>query len=165
MLNPLLPEDQQPWLLKRAKRSQLARVLPLAQGRSDPKFQGCTMKVPVAVIRLPHGPDGSSRGFDPNSPRFQALGPASLSSGSTADLEQEQQSRVMLRERYLRSLLAMAGQPVRFTMYERVKVTALFGTSDIDILNFQVSELQTPLGIQREALLRCSDIIAYSFEL
>ncbi|XP_077788383.1 gem-associated protein 7 isoform X1 [Podarcis muralis] len=148
-----------------AKSSQLARVLPLAQGRSDPKFQGYTMKVPVAVIRLPHGPDGSSRGFDPNSPRFQALGPASLSSGSTADLEQEQQSRVTLRERYLRSLSAMAGRPVRFTMYERVKVTALFGASDIDILNFQVSELQTPLGIQREALLRCSDIIAYSFEL
>ncbi|XP_062996003.1 gem-associated protein 7 [Elgaria multicarinata webbii] len=126
------------------------------------------MKVPVAVIRLPRGPDGSSRGFDPNSLRFQALGPASLSSaipGNAADLEQEQQGRVALRERYLRSLLAMAGRPVSFAMYERVNVTALFGASDIDILNFQVSELQTPLGVQREALLRCSDIIAYSFEL
>ncbi|XP_061452581.1 gem-associated protein 7 isoform X2 [Rhineura floridana] len=126
------------------------------------------MSAPVAVIRLPHGPDGSSRGFDPMSPRFQALGPTSLSSmvsGNTTDLEQEQQSRVMLRERYLRSLLAMAGRPVSFTMYEQVNVTALFGASDIDILNFQVSELQTPLGIQREALLRCSDVIAYSFEL
>uniref|UniRef100_H9G8Q1 SUZ-C domain-containing protein n=2 Tax=Anolis carolinensis TaxID=28377 RepID=H9G8Q1_ANOCA len=126
------------------------------------------MKVPVAVIRLPRGPDGSSRGFDPNSLRFQELGPASLSSmgrGNTADLELEQQSRVTLRERYLRSLLAMAGRPVHFTMHERVSITALFRASDIDILNFQVSELQTPLGIQREALLRCSDIIAYSFEL
>ncbi|XP_078236221.1 gem-associated protein 7 [Pogona vitticeps] len=125
------------------------------------------MKVPVPVIRLPRGPDGS-RGFDPNSLRFQTLGPASLSSmgsGNTENLEQEQQSRVALRERYLHSLRAMAGRPVRFTMYERVNVTALFGASDIDILNFQVSELQTPLGIQKEALLRCSDIIAYSFEL
>ncbi|XP_067317030.1 gem-associated protein 7-like [Anolis sagrei] len=126
------------------------------------------MKVAVAVIRLPRGPDGSSRGFDPNSLRFQELGPTSLSSmghGNTADLELEQQSRVVLRERYLRSLLAMAGQPVQFTLHERVSVTALFRASDIDILNFQVSELQTPLGIQKEALLRCSDIIAYSFEL
>ncbi|XP_053124850.1 gem-associated protein 7 [Hemicordylus capensis] len=132
-------------------------------------MQDCAMKVPVAVVRLPRGPDGTSRGFDPNSPRFQALGPTSLSSstvsGNTADVGREQQSRVALRERYLRSLLAMAGRPVGFTMYEKVSVTALFGAADIDILNFQVSELETPLGVQREALLRCSDIIAYSFEL
>nr|XP_056703488.1 gem-associated protein 7 [Euleptes europaea] len=126
------------------------------------------MKVPVAVIRLPRGPDGTSRGFDPSSPRFQVLGPSSLSSLVTpnpAKLEHEQQGRVALRERYLRSLLAMVGQPVSFTMYERVSVMALFGASDIDVLNFQVSELHTPLGVQKEALLRCSDIIAYSFEL
>ncbi|XP_077192742.1 gem-associated protein 7 isoform X2 [Paroedura picta] len=126
------------------------------------------MKTPVAVLRLPRGPDGTSRGFDPNSARFLALGPSSLSSlvtSNTAELEREQQGRVALRERYLRSLLAMAGRPVSFTMYEKVSVTALFGASDIDVLNFQVSELQTPLGVQREALLRCSDIIAYSFEL
>ncbi|XP_015684751.1 gem-associated protein 7 [Protobothrops mucrosquamatus] len=126
------------------------------------------MTVPVAVLRLPRGPDGSSRGFDPNSPRFQALGPSSLSSRACEDpanLQLEQEARVAMRERYLRSLLAMVGQPVNFVMYEKVNVTALFGASDIDILNFQVSGLQTPLGIQREALLRCSDIIAYSFEI
>ncbi|XP_066494326.1 gem-associated protein 7 [Tiliqua scincoides] len=120
------------------------------------------MKVPVAVVRLPRGPDGTSRGFDPNSPRFQALGPASLSSELSSE---QQQARVALRERYLRSLLAMAGQPVCFTMHEKVSITASFGASDIDILNFHVSDLETPLGVQREALLRCSDIIAYSFEL
>ncbi|XP_063168660.1 gem-associated protein 7 isoform X2 [Candoia aspera] len=133
-----------------------------------PCAAGYTMKVPVAVLRLPRGPDGSSRGFDPHSPRFQALGPSSLPSRACKDpaaLEQEQQARVTLREHYLRSLFAMVGQPVNFVMYEKVNVTALFGASDIDILNFQVSELQTPLGTQREALLRCSDIIAYSFEL
>uniref|UniRef100_A0A1W7RH70 Gem-associated protein 7 n=1 Tax=Agkistrodon contortrix contortrix TaxID=8713 RepID=A0A1W7RH70_AGKCO len=126
------------------------------------------MTVPVAVLRLPRGPDGSSRGFDPNSPRFQAVGPSSLPSRACenpANLELEQETRVAMRERYLRSLLAMVGQPVNFVMYEKVNVTALFGASDIDILNFQVSGLQTPLGIQREALLRCSDIIAYSFEI
>ncbi|XP_026571306.1 gem-associated protein 7 [Pseudonaja textilis] len=125
------------------------------------------MSAAVSVLRLPRGPDGSSRGFDPSSPRFQALGPSSLPSVAYKDpavLEEEQEARVALRERYLRSLLAMAGQPVNFTMYEKVNVTAFFGASDIDILNFHVSQLQTPLGVQREALLRCSDIIAYSFE-
>ncbi|XP_015282753.1 PREDICTED: gem-associated protein 7 [Gekko japonicus] len=131
-------------------------------------MQASTMKMPVAVVRLPRGPDGTSRGFDPSSPRFQALGPSSLFSKVTAnaaELEREQQGRVALRERYLRSLLAMVGRPVSFTMYEKVSVTALFGASDIDVLNFQVSELQTPLGVQKEAVLRCSDIVAYSFEL
>ncbi|XP_067412657.1 gem-associated protein 7 [Emydura macquarii macquarii] len=126
------------------------------------------MKVPVHVIRLPRGPDGTSRGFDPNSPRFQALSPTSLStlgSGDGAEREREQQGRVALRERYLRSLFAMAGRRVHFTMYERVNVSASFDASDIDILNFQVSDLQTPLGVHREALLRCSDIISYTFEL
>uniref|UniRef100_A0A8C0GLC2 Gem nuclear organelle associated protein 7 n=1 Tax=Chelonoidis abingdonii TaxID=106734 RepID=A0A8C0GLC2_CHEAB len=124
--------------------------------------------VPVSVIRLPHGPDGTSRGFDPNSPRYQALSPISISTmgcGNEADLEREQQARVALRERYLRSLIAMVGHTIHFTMYERVSVSAFFDASDIDILNFQVSDLQTPLGVHREALLRCSDIISYTFEL
>lgn len=123
----------------------------------------------VAVVRLPRGPDGTSRGFDPNSPRFQALGPASLASALSAcpdaEREEQQAARVALRERYLRSLLAMAGRPVRFTLHEKVSVAAVFGASDIDVLNFHVSDLETPLGVQREALLRCPDIIAYSFEL
>uniref|UniRef100_A0A8C8VQ85 Gem nuclear organelle associated protein 7 n=1 Tax=Pelusios castaneus TaxID=367368 RepID=A0A8C8VQ85_9SAUR len=125
-------------------------------------------RVPVSVLRLPRGPDGTSRGFDPNSPRYQALSSSSIStagSGNRADLEREQQGRVELRERYLRSLFAMAGHTVHFTMYERVNVSASFDASDIDILNFQVSNLQTPLGVHREALLRCSDIISYTFEL
>ncbi|NXE57780.1 GEMI7 protein, partial [Casuarius casuarius] len=50
-------------------------------------------------------------------------------------------------------------------LFERVSVAARFGASDLDGLNFQVSELQTPLGVQKEALLRCADIIAYTFHL
>ncbi|XP_019341400.2 gem-associated protein 7 [Alligator mississippiensis] len=123
------------------------------------------MAVPVGVTRLPRGPDGGSRGFDPSSARYRALGPTARPVAAGAELEREQRGRVALRERYLRSLLAMAGRPVRFALHERVGVSALFGASDRDILNFQVSELQTPLGVQREALLRCADIIAYSFEL
>ncbi|XP_069063832.1 gem-associated protein 7 [Pleurodeles waltl] len=125
------------------------------------------MKVPVTVTRLPRGPDGNSRGFDLNTPRGQALGFPGLSASrvDTEDLKRSQKVRAVLREHYLRSLLAMAGKMVCFTMYEKGTVEARFGTSDIDILNFQVYDLQTPLGVQKEALIRCSDVISYAFEL
>lgn len=77
----------------------------------------------------------------------------------------EQQARAALRERYLRSILAMVGRPVHFTLHERVQVDAHFGATDLDVANFHVSQLQTPLGVQGEALLRCADIISYSFQL
>ncbi|XP_007908992.2 gem-associated protein 7 [Callorhinchus milii] len=100
----------------------------------------------VAVLRLPRGPDGHSRGFDPNSPRFLALSPSSIQASDVGNsgwqLEREQSTRSALREGFLRSLLGAVGRPLHLTMYERVKVNATFGASDIDILNFQVSNLQ-----------------------
>ncbi|MBN3310381.1 gem-associated protein 7 [Amia ocellicauda] len=128
------------------------------------------MKIPVCVLRLPRGPEPNSRGFDPNSPRYQALCPATISASTGTGVDpagwrSEQCARSLLRERYLRSLLAMTGRAVRFTMYERVCVAATFGAADIDVLNFQVTDLQTPLGVQKQALLRCPDVISYSFEM
>ncbi|KAL7879025.1 hypothetical protein AOLI_G00099990 [Acnodon oligacanthus] len=117
------------------------------------------MKTPVSVLRLPRGPEPNSRGFDPNSPRYIALCPTTIpaSQGNKVDsvnLEEEQQLRSELRERFLRSLIAMTDKQVQFHLYEKVQVQAKFGASDIDVLNFQVSDLQTPLGVQKEALLR-----------
>ncbi|XP_036381292.1 gem-associated protein 7 [Megalops cyprinoides] len=128
------------------------------------------MRMPVSVLRLPRGPDPNSRGFDPNSPRYIALCPTTISASSesrtdTDVLREEQRARSFLRERYLRSLLAMSQKQVQFNMFERVQVKATFGASDIDVLNFQVSDLQTPLGVQKEALIRCPDVISYSLEL
>ncbi|XP_031429003.1 gem-associated protein 7 isoform X2 [Clupea harengus] len=124
-------------------------------------------KAPVTVLRLPRGPDPNSRGFDPNSPRFIALCPTSIpsSAGEGACIEEEQRSRSELRERFLRTLIKMSNKPVNFDMYEGVQVRAKFGASDIDVLNFQVSELQTPIGVQKEALLRCHDMISFSFDV
>ncbi|CAO2626644.1 Gem-associated protein 7 [Lemmus lemmus] len=121
-----------------------------------------TIPVPVPVLRLPRGPDGFSRGFIPDGrrtllrPKVPEVGGEEL---------QEQRARATLRERYLRSLLAMVGHPVSFTLHEGVHVTAHFGATDLDVANFYVSQLQTPIGVQAEALLRCSDIISYSFKL
>ncbi|KAK7160886.1 hypothetical protein R3I93_008527 [Phoxinus phoxinus] len=126
-----------------------------------------SMKTPVSVLRLPRGPDPNSRGFDPNSPRFIALCPTTLSSSSSSGAvdEEEQRLRSDLRERFLRTLLLMTDKQVEFNMHEKVRVRARFGASDIDVLNFQVSGLETPLGVQKEALLRCQDVISCSFEL
>ncbi|NP_001186966.1 gem-associated protein 7 [Danio rerio] len=125
------------------------------------------MKTPVGVLRLPRGPEPNSRGFDPNSPRFQALCPTSLtssSSSSSVDVE-EQRLRAEQREHFLRTLLLMTDKRVDFQLLEKLRMRGRFGASDIDVLNFQVSDLETPLGVQKEALLRCHDIISCSFEL
>ncbi|KAL6083695.1 hypothetical protein STEG23_027686 [Scotinomys teguina] len=123
--------------------------------------------VPVPVLRLPRGPDAFSRGFAPDG-RRTLLRPKvpEVEEGQSQDpLElQEQRARATLRERYLRSLLAMVGHPVSFMLHEGVHVTAQFGATDLDVANFYVSQLQTPIGVQAEALLRCSDIISYSFK-
>ncbi|XP_077990738.1 gem-associated protein 7-like [Glandiceps talaboti] len=97
--------------------------------------------------------------------------PAANNTGSTSEdaqtfkLNEEQSTRAFLRRRFLESLVAMGNQRVEFTMHGQTKVVAKFGTSDIDILHFQVSQLETPIGMQPEALLRCSDIISYKFEV
>lgn len=133
-------------------------------------IENISMAVPVSVLRLPKGPDPNSRGFDPNSPRFIALCrttiPTSIPTGADAEqLQREQQARSQLRENFLRCLLSTTDKKVQFNMYENVKVEATFGASDIDVLNFQVSNLHTPIGVQKEALIRCQDVISYTFEI
>ncbi|XP_071380346.1 gem-associated protein 7 [Centroberyx affinis] len=129
-----------------------------------------SMATPVPVLRLPKGPDPNSRGFDPRSPRFIALCPTSISTSTASEtdadqLQKEQRARSVLRESFLRCLISMTNKKVQFHMYEKVKVEATFGASDIDVLNFQVSDLQTPIGVQKEALIRCQDVISYSFDV
>ncbi|XP_026189137.1 gem-associated protein 7 [Mastacembelus armatus] len=127
------------------------------------------MATPVSVLRLPKGPDPSSRGFDPSSPRFIALCRTSIPTAAApeADAEQlqtEQHARSVLRETFLRCLLSMSNKKVRFHMHGKVKLEATFGASDIDILNFQVSDLHTPIGVQKEALIRSQDVIWFTFD-
>ncbi|KAM9358733.1 gem-associated protein 7 [Symphorus nematophorus] len=128
------------------------------------------MATPVSVLRLPKGPDPNSRGFDPTSPRFIALCRTTIPTSATSEadaeqLQREQHTRSVLRETFLRCLLAMTNKKIRFHMYEKVKVEATFGASDIDVLNFQVSDLHTPIGVQKEALIRCQDVISLSFDI
>ncbi|NXI37191.1 GEMI7 protein, partial [Galbula dea] len=120
--------------------------------------------VPVGVLRLPWGPEGSSRGFSPSSPRYQAfLGGAGEGGGAEEAAAAAQGTRAALRQRYLRSLAAAKGHPTRFYLWGGVQVDAVFGAADVEAVAIQVDSLQTPLGVQGAALLRCSDILAYSF--
>lgn len=123
----------------------------------------------MPVLRLPRGPEGLSRGFAPDGRRapLKPEVPETPESPVVHERQesQEQRARAVLRERYLRSLLAMVGRQVSFTLHEGVHVTALFGATDVDVANFYVLQLQTPIGVQAEALLRCSDIVAYTFRL
>ncbi|XP_007458605.1 PREDICTED: gem-associated protein 7 [Lipotes vexillifer] len=124
------------------------------------------LTIPVPVLRLPRGPDGSSRGFAPDGRRapLKPVVPEIPPESQESRESQEQRARATLRELYLRSLLAMVGRQVSFTFHEGVHVTAHFGATDLDVANFYVSQLQTPIGVQAEALLRCSDIISYTFK-
>lgn len=119
----------------------------------------------MPVLRLPRGPDGLNRGFAPDGHRapLKPEVPEVLEPPESRE-SREQQARASLRERYLRSLLAMVGRQVCFTLHEGVQVIAHFGATDLDVANFYVSQLQTPIGVQAEALLRCSDIISYTFK-
>lgn len=128
------------------------------------------MATPVPVLRLPKGPDPNSRGFDPNSPRFIALCRTSISTSAASELDpeelqKEQHARSVLREKFLRCLFAMTNKQVYFNLHEKVKVEATFGASDIDVLNFQVSDLHTPIGVQKEALIRSRDVISCHFDV
>uniref|UniRef100_A0A8C8ZRV5 Gem-associated protein 7 n=1 Tax=Prolemur simus TaxID=1328070 RepID=A0A8C8ZRV5_PROSS len=126
------------------------------------------LTIPVPVLWLPQGPDGLSRGFAPNGCRAplkpEVSGIPECLIAQESPESQEQWARATLWERYLRSLLAMVGHQVSFTLREGVHVAAHFGATDLDVANFYMSQLQTPIGVQAEALLRCSDIISYIFK-
>ena len=80
------------------------------------------------------------------------------------DIEDEQSARAFLRDRFLRVVFACYGKPASFSMHERTHVEALFRGTDIDMEKFQVSELQTPMGVVPEALIRSSDVLSFTVD-
>ncbi|NXV07041.1 GEMI7 protein, partial [Cettia cetti] len=118
--------------------------------------------VPVPILRLPRGPDSSgSRGFC-SAPRNSANSPNPDDSRDSSEL---QRARAALRERFLRLLRRARGRPVRFRLWNGLGVDAEFGAADVQSGTFQVDSLRTPLGIQGAALLRCGDVLEFSFPL
>ena len=101
---------------------------------------------------------------DPSSPSYQ-ISPECESKVLTTDIEAEQDARAQLRDVFLRSIFASCNKPACFLMHEKTQVEAIFVATDINIENFQVSELQTPMGVVNEALLRSSDVLSFTIDL
>uniref|UniRef100_A0A8C9FYL3 SUZ-C domain-containing protein n=1 Tax=Pavo cristatus TaxID=9049 RepID=A0A8C9FYL3_PAVCR len=130
------------------------------------------MAIPVSVLRLPRGPDGSGRGFSPTSPHSRGEPPE-----VTEMTKATQATRAALRRRFLLTLAAARGQPVTFVLCQRVRVSAVLGAAWVPdgtevgghngsaAVAFQVDALQTPLGVQRAALLRGRDVVVFGFQM
>lgn len=80
------------------------------------------------------------------------------------EIEDEQNARAFLRERFLRTLFATYNKAACFSMHEKTQVEAIFRATDIDMENFQVSALLTPMGVLPEALLRSSDVLFFTVD-
>ncbi|KAF7399484.1 hypothetical protein HZH68_008076 [Vespula germanica] len=77
---------------------------------------------------------------------------------------EKQEARAFLRERFLRVITGIVGKKTKFSLYENSHVVGEFRGSDIDCLELFVRNLETPLGIIPEAILRVNDIISMNVD-
>lgn len=78
-------------------------------------------------------------------------------------LRDQQESRAFLRERFLGGMTMLVGRTATFRMFGNTLVTAEFGGIDFSFQEVFVKDLVTPIGVQKTALLRTSDVINISF--
>ena len=95
----------------------------------------------------------------------QSTIPALTMVDTAEDRSEEQAARSFLRRRFLHFLIAVSKQKMDFVMHEHTNVSGEFGMMDIDVQQVQVSNLQTPIGVQKEAILRTSDIVAFTLKV
>ena len=77
----------------------------------------------------------------------------------------KQNQRAILRDRFLRMLMQMDGKHLTIETYQGATVTANFRSIDYDICNLHVSNLNTPIGMMPNALIRYSDILNIKFSV
>ena len=71
---------------------------------------------------------------------------------------------VKLLSCYKLLLLPFLGEAAVFIMHENMKLTGQFGCSNSDLKHVYATDLKTPIGVCKDTLLRCSDIIAIEFK-
>ncbi|KAL3889970.1 hypothetical protein ACJMK2_002284 [Sinanodonta woodiana] len=76
----------------------------------------------------------------------------------------KQELRAFLRERFLRMMGSLNGQEADIFMFEKTKVSGQIRAIDINIQQVQIADLQTPIGIIPNAVLRVSDTISLTVE-
>ncbi|ESO96619.1 hypothetical protein LOTGIDRAFT_143921 [Lottia gigantea] len=75
-----------------------------------------------------------------------------------------QDQRTILREKFLRMLGGLSGVEAKLVLYEKATVTGKIGPTDVDFHHIQISNLQTPMGVIPDAILRTSDMISIKID-
>jgi len=81
--------------------------------------------------------------------------------------ETQQSHNTFLRDRFLRMLTSISHEStVEFTLTNGTHMKcANFVSADVDVLHFQVTSLQTPIGVQPHAILRATDCACFNVSL
>ena len=77
----------------------------------------------------------------------------------------KQEQRALLRSRFLRMLNYMENKKMTIETYQGASVFGNFRSIDYDITNIHVSNLETPIGLMPEAIVRYSDILKIKFQI
>jgi len=70
-----------------------------------------------------------------------------------------------LREKFLQFLLFAVEKETVFSLHENTSVKGMFAACDSELLQIIVTDLQTPSGLRKEAILRTSDIISFTMDI
>jgi gem associated protein 7 len=83
-----------------------------------------------------------------------------------SDIENlKQKQRAIMREKFLEMLGHMENRALTIQTYRGACVSGNFRSADYNILNWHVSNLNTPIGTVPEALLRTQDIVCIKFNM
>ena len=72
-----------------------------------------------------------------------------------------QESKYEQRKRFLQMILLTKGKEIKLSMHQNTSIIADFVTMDGNGDTIAVSSLKTPIGIQKTALIRTSDVISF----
>ena len=81
--------------------------------------------------------------------------------------DEEQEKRANLRRKFLSMLKYIEssdGRQIDIQTYRGACVSGMFRSVDYNMSNVHVHDLNTPIGLVHEALLRTSDIVSIKFK-
>ncbi len=70
--------------------------------------------------------------------------------------------RFQQRKRFLELLQLIKGEGITLKMHQNTTVSAHFEAADCNFEVIAVSSLNTPIGIQKTALIRTGDVVSFS---
>lgn len=84
----------------------------------------------------------------------------------TSNHQNDQSFRSHLRRQFLSMLSSMHKKNIKLYLYEcDIPLSAKFQACQPSMDHFLVSDLQTPIGVQKWALIRTSDVVEIHFDI